>query len=483
MIKAGSLILLVLAFNLSHSSVFAQDKRPNIIMIIADDIGYEDLGSYGNSIASTPVTDLIASEGIRFTNFYLTTSSCSPSRSSIISGRYPHNTGAAELHTAMPDQILTFPELLKGAGYFTGQSGKWHMGPTPRKGFDLIYDKGPQIGLGGEDYWVPLLKERPREKPFFLWLAAIDAHRPWAENDFSGAHDPDKVEVPPYLADMAGTRKDLANYYDEISRFDYFIGKVEEELQNQGQLENTVIFILSDNGRPFPRSKTRLIDSGIKSPLLVKWPEGLNKTGVVSNSMVSSIDLAPTFLHLAGIKIPDNFQGKSFLSVLRQPELPFRKYVFAEHNWHDHEAHERMVRTEDYLYIKNNRSQYANPGPADSNSGDSYADLKSIRDQGKLNPAQADVFVSPRPFEEFYLVSEDEYQLLNRSSPGGENGGLNHLRSILERWSTETDDSVPDDLTGDWYNKETGKPLDIQRERGEMPGGTKALITTAKGPF
>jgi arylsulfatase A-like enzyme len=337
--------------------------------------------------------------------------------------------------------------------------------------------------LGGEDYWVPLLKERPMEKPFFLWLAALDAHRPWAENDFSGTHDPEKVEVPPYLADMAGTRKDLASYYDEISRFDYFIGKVEEELKIQGELENTVIFILSDNGRPFPRSKTRLIDSGIKSPLLVKWPEGLSESRVVSKAMVSSIDLAPTFLDLAGIKIPDNFQGKSFLAVLSQPDLPFRKYVFAEHNWHDHEAHERMVRTSDYLYIKNNRAQYANPGPADSNSGASYADLKTIRDQGKLNPAQADVFMAPRPFEEFYLVSNDEYQLLNRASPGHEHEGLNHLRSILERWATETDDTVPDNLTGDWYNKETGKPLEVSRERGEMPGGEKALITTAKGPF
>jgi arylsulfatase A-like enzyme len=482
MIKAGSFLLLVLAFFVSNTFIWAQDNRPNIIMIIADDIGYEDLGSYGNEIASTPVTDRIALEGIRFTNFYLTTSSCSPSRSSIISGRYPHNTGAAELHTAMPENILTFPELLKEAGYFTAQSGKWHMGPVPRKGFDLIYDKKPQIGHGGEDYWVPLLKERPRDKPFFLWLAALDAHRPWAENDFTGAHDPDKVVVPPYLANGSATRKDLANYYDEISRFDYFIGKVEEELEKQGQLENTIIFILSDNGRPFPRSKTRLIDSGIKSPLLVKWPKSI-PAGVVADAMVSSIDLAPTFLQLAGITAPDNFQGRSFLSVLKQPELPFRNYVFAEHNWHDHEAHERMVRTKDFLYIKNNRSQYANPGPADSNSSDSYADLRNLRDQGKLNPAQADVFISPRPFEEFYIIADDEYQLLNRATMVGNNSEMLQLRKVLERWSKQTEDSVPENLTQDWYNKENGKPLDIQRLRGEMPGSEKALETTEKGPF
>jgi len=482
MIKAGSLLFLMLVFLAANTLIWAQDNRPNIVMIIADDIGYEDLGSYGNGIASTPVTDRIASKGIKFTNFYLTTSSCSPSRSSIISGRYPHNTGAAELHTAMPENILTFPELLKEAGYFTGQSGKWHMGPVPRKGFDLIYDKKPEIGHGGEDYWVPLLKERPMDKPFFLWLAALDAHRPWGENDFTGAHEPDKVEVPPYLANEPATRKDLANYYDEMARFDYFIGKVEEELERQGQLDNTIIFILSDNGRPFPRSKTRLIDSGIKSPLLVKWPKSL-KGGLVADAMVSSLDLAPTFLQLAGIKAPDNFQGKSFLSVLKNPDLPFRNYVFAEHNWHDHEAHERMVRTKDYLYIKNNRSQFSNPGPADSNSSDSYADLRSVRDQGKLNPAQVDVFVSPRPFEEFYLIADDKYQLLNRATLTDDNNELVQLRFALEKWSIETDDSVPINLTQDWYNKEDGKPLKVQRTRGEMPGGTKALITTEKGPF
>ena len=480
--KSISFIFVLLALFSANSFIYAQDNRPNIIMIIADDIGYEDLGSYGNEIAVTPVTDRIATEGIKFSNFFLTTSSCSPSRSSIISGRYPHNTGAAELHTAMPEQILTFPELLKASGYFTGQSGKWHMGPVPRKGFDLIYDKQPQIGQGGEDYWVPLLKERPKDKPFFLWLAALDAHRPWAENEFTGAHNPEEVLVPPYLANDDATKQDLANYYDEITRFDHFIGLVEEELERQGQLDNTIIFILSDNGRPFPRSKTRLIDSGIKSPLLVKWPNGL-KGGLTADALVSSIDLAPTFLQLAGVKIPDNFQGKSLLTVLKNPHMPFRNYVFAEHNWHDQEAHERMVRTKDYLYIKNNRAQYANPGPADSNASDSYADLKKLRDQGKLNPAQADIFISPRPYEEFYSIVDDEFQLLNKATPTGENKTLDQMRKALEVWFIETDDSVPKNLTQDWYDIETGKALDIKRERGVMPGGNNALITTEKGPF
>lgn len=462
---------------------WAQDTRPNIVMILADDIGHEDIGVNGNTQVKTPVIDKLAAEGLRFTNFYLTTSSCSPSRCSMISGRYPHNTGAAELHTTLPESIAIFPELLQEAGYFTGQAGKWHMGPAPRRGFDVIYDKGPAIGDGGEDMWVPLLKERPKDKPFFLWLASLDAHRPWGLNPFSGTHTPTAVKVPPYLADKTATKTDLARYYDEISRFDAYIGKVEAELERQGVLKNTLILILSDNGRPFPRSKTRLIDSGIKSPLIVKWPEGISKVGSVSESMLSSIDLAPTFLELAGLNPPVSFQGRSFKAVLENPGLPFRSFVFAEHNWHDHEAHARMVRTENYLYIKNNRPGFSNPGPADSNASEAFEDLKRVREEGSLNPAQADVFAAPRPAEEFYLVREDEYQLLNRATLGDGRGMLDYLRDVLETWSQETDDTVPDELTEDWYNKETGKALDIERTRGQMPGGPDALTTTNKGPF
>lgn len=321
------------------------------------------------------------------------------------------------------------------------------------------------------------------DKPFFLWLASLDAHRPWGPNPFSGIHSPSAVHVPPYLAEEVATKTDLARYYDEISRFDSYIGQVEAELARQGVLENTLILVLSDNGRPFPRSKTRLIDSGVKSPLIVKWPEGITKPGSISGSMLSSIDLAPTFLELAGLNSPDAFQGKSFKAVLKNPGLPFRNFVFAEHNWHDHEAHARMVRTKNHLYIKNNRPGFSNPGPADSNASESFADLKRLREEGRLNPAQADVFAAPRPAEEFYFVKEDKYQILNRATPGEDTEILDYLRSVLEKWTVETDDTVPENLTEDWYHKETGKALDIERTRGEMPGGTDALTTTNKGPF
>jgi N-sulfoglucosamine sulfohydrolase len=151
--------------------LFSQDEKPNFIIIIGDDISWNDLGCYGHPIVKTPHIDQLAGEGIRFTNTYLTASSCSPSRCSIMAGRYPHNTGAAELHTPLPEGMPTMAGQLKKAGYYTVSSGKWHMGPNARVDFDLVDDQN--TGNGGHKNWVKILKDRPKDKPFFMWFASL----------------------------------------------------------------------------------------------------------------------------------------------------------------------------------------------------------------------------------------------------------------------------------------------------------------------
>ncbi len=142
--------------------------RPNIIYIIGDDISAEDIGCYGNAKIRTPNIDRMAKEGIKFTNFYLTASSCSPSRTSILTGRYPHNTGAAELHTALPAHLEYFPELMKKSGYYTAHSGKFHEGPNTRRAYDLMINDRKKVGEGGEEAWVEILQNRPEDQPFLL---------------------------------------------------------------------------------------------------------------------------------------------------------------------------------------------------------------------------------------------------------------------------------------------------------------------------
>ena len=193
------------------------------MLIIADDVSWNDFSCYGNEDIYTPYTDRLAREGMKFNNVYLTASSCSPSRTSIISGRYPHNTGAAELHTPLPGHLPVFPGELQKAGYFTAASGKWHMGEAAKRGFDTLAIT--DIGPGGEKT-VAEYAERAaqRDRPFFLWLAATDAHRDWSADTIEYAYEPAALSVPSGLAELPGTKQDLASYYNEIARFDWYVG-------------------------------------------------------------------------------------------------------------------------------------------------------------------------------------------------------------------------------------------------------------------
>ena len=479
--KLNALFLL----GISSFTFGSEIQKPNFVFFLADDISWNDLGCYENRIVKTPNIDQLSRQGIRFTNLFLTASSCSPSRNSIITGRYPHNTGAAELHTEPPLDMVSLPEILKNQGYYTAQAGKFHMGEYAKRGFDLTNENPELNGDGGEDLWIKTLRNRPLAKPFMFWYASYDAHRPWGPNEFSGTNKPDNIKPPFYLADAKGTKIDLAKYYDEIARFDFYIGLVVNELRKQNILENTVIIIMADNGRPFPHSKTRVNDRGMKTPFIICWPNGIGTDERICNSLVSSIDIAPTLLDLASIKIPESIQGVSFKSLLSNPQNPFRNCVFAEHNWHDYEAHERMVRTKDFLYILNSRPQFANSGPLDAVGSPSFQDLVELKNNKEISSIQADVFLKPRPVEELYNNISDPDQLNNLASNPKYQPYLKELKDELLEWMDATGDNIPQNLTKDWYMKEA-KVIKTKEygHRGEMPGEKRhATTNNNKGKF
>ncbi len=208
----------------------AGSQRPNVVLIIADDMAWDDCGAYGNPKVRTPPIDRLAREGMRFDRAFVTASSCSPSRSSILTGRYPHNTDAEELHWPLPPEQVTFVEKLKASGYWTAAAGKWHLGNAVKDRFDVVREADPsgfRLGTGkdakarmtaegsgaaqsGCDQWVPALRDRPRDKPFFLWLAALDPHRDYQPGTIPEPHRPEDVTVPPYLPDLPEVRKGLA---------------------------------------------------------------------------------------------------------------------------------------------------------------------------------------------------------------------------------------------------------------------------------
>lgn len=449
----------------------ATDPRPNLVLIIGDDISIEDHGVYGHSHIRTPNIDRLAAGGLRFDQAYLTTPSCSPSRSSIITGRFPHNTGAPELHMPLPEGQVTFPLLLKKSGYYTAAVGKWHLGSAARVAFEDIRDSAPS----GAELWVETLQNRPADRPFFMWFASHDAHRDWQPDPEARPHSPDDAVVPPYMIDAPATRRDLARYMDEVQRLDRYVGDVVAELDRQGVLENTLLIYMADNGRPFPRDKAALYDGGIKTPFIVHWPAGLRATGRVSGAIVSAVDIAPTLLEVAGIEIPPTIQGVSFMPLLEDPAQKVREYAFAELNWHTQFFHLRAVRWENYLYIRNTVPELSGMMGAKINRRyPPWLDLVRARDEGELSPAQANIFLAPRPAEELFDVEADPHQLVNLVEEASHRPALEHLRSILEQWQDATGDTIPepDARTPDRYNRETGAVTDapFSPPRNDFPG-------------
>ncbi len=455
------------------SPVPAGESPPNILLFIADDVSHDDLGCYGHPTVETPTIDRLAAEGLRFTEAYLTTSSCSPSRCSILTGRYPHNTGAPELHTSLPEDQIRFPEILRQAGYHTALAGKNHMVKRPDRAFDLIVT-GKAPALTSE--WVRLVQERPRKKPFFFWFASVDAHRDWQITEDVRTYDPDEAVVPPYLIDGPMTRADLAHYYHEVSRFDHDIGKVVAELERQGVLDETLILVMADNGRPFPRCKTRLYDSGIKTPLVLRHP-GLIPNPAVSASLVSVIDLAATILDVAGLEPAPSVQGRSLRPLFSDPSATIRETAFAEHNWHVFQNHERMVRFGDFLYIRNHFPERMNLC-IEAYGFDSGVELWKVHAAGKTTPAQQGLFAEPAPPEELFRVSKDPHQLQNLVANPEYAEILGQARRKLDDWMTRTGDTIPKNPTRDRDVRpriENGLFIPSSGridgwKRGEMPG-------------
>ncbi|MEC3878176.1 sulfatase family protein [Parapedobacter sp. 10938] len=441
--------------------------RPNFVLYITDDVGWGDIGCYGSPTVKTPHIDALAAKGLQFENTYLTTSSCSPSRSSLITGRYPHNTGAPELHDPLPPGQVMFPQLLKTSGYYTVLSGKNHMGPQTKHAFDYISSgKGP----GGQEDWVSIIRNRPKDQPFFFWFASHDAHRGWQINDKGTIYDPEDIAVPPMLYDGPVTRSDLANYYHEVSRADYYLGELIQELDRQDLLDNTYIIFMSDNGSPFPRNKSRLYDSGIKTPFIVYGP---NVAVGRNHALVSTLDIAPTLLDLAGVAASDRMQGRSFRPVLENNlKKGYRDFVFAEHNWHVFQAHERMVRYQDWVYIRNaypDRGNYAGESTRQFPAGE---ELWDAYDQGRTTAQQEDVFLEPRPSEELYNINIDSFQFVNLADQRRHRKILVYLRGVMDQWVEETGDSVPEEPTPD-RDDIYGKRLPGNWEKGEKPGASK----------
>jgi len=404
---------------------------PNILWFIGDDVGRQNIGCDGNPAARTPNLDGLAADGVRFTNAFVTSPSCSPTRNSMFSGQVAHTLRVEDLHAPLPQGVDILPTLLRARGYWSGLVGKNHMGPHAAAQFDMV--------AGGVGKWRDFFDQRPKDRPFFLTVAFYDAHRPFDQKALDPPTDPAAVVVPPYLPDIPEVRRELAYFCDEIGRMDLAVGRILQRLDEEGLAENTLVLFVGDNGMPFPRAKTTLYDSGIGTPLVVRWPGHAPKAATRAG-LVSTIDLAPTMLAAAGLDAPAPMHGRTLLPMLADPKARPNTVVFAERNWHCIDDHIRAVRTERLKYIRNAYPDEPLGYPPDITREPSFQAMRKLRDAGRLTPEQMLQFRKPRPREELYDVTADPYEFTNLADDPAHRETLAALRVQLDRWIADTDD-------------------------------------------
>ncbi len=262
-------------------------------MLVADDLGWRDTGPYGNTAIRTPHIDALARSGLLVKHAFGTTPQCSPSRISILSGRYPHATRAEDLHTPLPDGERLLPSLLQADGYFTGHMAKTHYGPNARARSSSGIRRPPRRRC-------PPSSTRPALGRSSSGSGSTSRTGRTRRGPIRSQHSPRTGDADTVPGRHAGTRADLALYYDAIARMDADIGSMLAELERRKLRDNTLIVFLSDNGAPFPREKGTLYDGGTRTPLIFSWPGCIRAGSVYDSGLVSTVDLAPTLLEVAG---------------------------------------------------------------------------------------------------------------------------------------------------------------------------------------
>jgi arylsulfatase A-like enzyme len=410
------------------------ESRPNVIVFVGDDLGWRDTGPYGNPAIHTPNIDGLARSGLRVQRAFGTTPQCSPSRISILTGKYAHSTGTEDLHTPLPETERMLPSHLHAQGYFAGHMAKTHYGPGAERQFQWY---SPETAEAFPDFL-----DAAGARPFFLWVGFHEPHRPYQQGAATDPHSPASVKVPPHLANTRETRADLALYYDAIGRIDRGIGEMVAELERRSLRRNTLVVFLSDNGAPFPREKGTLYDSGTRTPLILSWPQVIAAGAVYDRGLVSTVDLAPTILELAGATPPKGTQGQSFRALLTAPaSYTGRAYVFSERNWHDCDEHQRAVRTSRFKLIRTD-AYISLPlcTAADVGASPSFLALRALAKAGRLTVAQRALFLAPRPRIELYDLAADPWELRNVADDPAYAKEVRKLAGVLQEWIEQSGD-------------------------------------------
>ena len=482
----AAVVVACLWTSLAGHAIAGDDKRPNILWLSCEDIS-PHLGCYGDARAITPNIDQLAAEGVRLTHAFTTAGVCAPCRSGIITGMYQTTLGTHHMRctATLPASIRPFTTWLREAGYYcTNNSKQDYQFATPQGTWDESSRKA---------HW----RRRPeKDQPFFAVFNFTGCHESGiaSESKYRSVtkdladderQDPKKLVLPPYYPDTPRVREDWKRYYELITALDHWVGKMIQQLKDDGLYEKTIVFFWSDHGVGLPRAKRGLYDSGTHIPLVVRIPKGLRvdgqgEPGTACDRLVNSIDFGPTVLRLAGVAVPEHMQGQPFLGAgLPQP----RRYVYGARDRMD-ERYDiiRTVRDGKFLYVRNYEPlksyyQYINT----AEKGTTMSELRRLHEAGKLTAVAERYFAPTKPVEELYDCDADPHNIHNLAADPGHAQVLRRMRAAHRQWVEDTKDLglIPEPIITQ-REKELGSAYAILRQSdGDAYNSRLAAIATA----
>ncbi|PKA99784.1 arylsulfatase A-like enzyme [Flavobacteriaceae bacterium MAR_2009_75] len=454
--------------------------QPNIIWLVAEDQSPEWFPMYGDSTISLPNIESLVIDGVTFDNAVAPVPVCAPSRSSLITGMYPSTLGTHNMrtHTAwrkiseplldslpsyspiVPDGVKMFTEYLRKEGYYTANG--------PKEDYNFAKTEGAWDESSKNRHF----RKREDGQPFFSVFNFSVCHESqiWQRGKDSLFVNPKDVQVPPYFPDNDTIRHDLAVNYSNLKRLDNQIGKVIDELKEDGLYENSIIFFYADHGGPFPRHKRALYDTGVKVPLVIKFAQN-EKAGTRDERQISFIDYAPTVLSLAGIEPPKVMQGTAQFGTFEAHKKP--NYTYHTSDRFD-EIYDRLraVRSPRYKYIKSFNTEISHAMPLIYRA--QMPMMRELRRQyasGNLNEEQSKWLHPTKPVEEFYDLQEDPYELNNLADNPKMQDTLAKYRQLLKDWMDDTNDlgKIPErQLMEKWFvngQQPKLKPIHMQESQ------------------
>ena len=444
-------------------------NKKNILYVIADDLG-NNLGCYGDKIVKTPNIDAFAASGVLFDYGFASTASCSGSRSTVYTGLHTHSNGQYGLahnhhHFTTFDNVDTLPKLFNEGGYLTGIVNKVHVGPKPVYPWTERHESGTRdVKWAADTAGEIFVKAKEQDKPFCVIVAFMDPHRDATRDGFANVkdypgvqdikYDPETMKVPFYLPDLPEVRQEFAEYYRSISRMDQGFGMILKHLEAVGAADDTLVIFTSDNGSPFPNSKTTLYEAGVRLPFIARCPGG--PTGKVDHSMISWVDVLPSFIDYAGINPVSNPQspqrpGTSFIPLLR-PDLSPPKpgphngdEIYGSHTFHEITNYypTRFLRTRRYKYHRNVAWKIDFPFSTDLYSSLTWEAIrnapKAENGEVMVGPRKLSAYIARGP-EELYDLENDPEEVTNLAEDPAHAKLLHEMRAKVEAWQKATED-------------------------------------------